>query len=121
MPMFILYTNLPSANLPSDFLTETSKIVATALNKPESFVAVRIHCDVKMIHAGSDELCGSAELQSIGALGVEENKVLSCTLAEHLEKTLGLKPDRYYIKFTDMQRSEVGFKKTTFDELLGKK
>ncbi|KAK6191623.1 hypothetical protein SNE40_003266 [Patella caerulea] len=121
MPSFSLITNLSQGKIPVDFLTQASNLIATALGKPESYVTVRIEADAQMIFGGSNEPCGTAELSSIGRLGIEENKVLAKTIGEFLEKQLGLKQNRVYIRFIDIPRAELGFSGTTFEELLGKK
>ncbi|KAK6191622.1 hypothetical protein SNE40_003265 [Patella caerulea] len=74
-----------------------------------------------MIFGGSNEPCGTADLGSIGRLGIEENKVLAKTIGEFLENKLGLKQNRVYIRFIDISRTEIGFSGTTFDDILEKK
>lgn len=44
---------------------------------------------------GSTEAAANCLLMSIGKLGLEENKKHSKVLSAHLEKTLGVSPNRY--------------------------
>merc|ERR1719150_3073774 len=61
-----------------------------------------------------------ATLTSIGKLGIEENKKHSSALFSVIKKHLGVEPDKCYIIFNDVKSSDVGFKGTTFHEILGK-
>lgn len=53
--------------------------------------------DILMSFGGSSEPCAIANLMSIGALGVEENKKHSKVIFEYVEKELGISTDRYLI------------------------
>ena len=48
-----------------------------------------------MTFGGSDEPAACVDLTSIGKLGAEENKGHSKAIAEHIEKHLGVKANRY--------------------------
>ncbi len=57
-------------------------------------------------------------LSSIGQLGREANKKHSKALFAHIEKELGIPGDRLYINYFDLDKANVGFSGTTFDDLL---
>lgn len=52
-----------------------------------------------MSFGGSTEPCAIANLMSIGALGVEQNKKHAKVFFELVEKELGVSNDRYSILF----------------------
>lgn len=76
--------------------------------------------DQMMMWGGEEGPCAIAVLMSIGKLGVEENKKYSKILSDHVNKNLGISPDRMYIGFQDVPTSQLGFKGTTFHEIMGK-
>ncbi|XP_046335815.2 macrophage migration inhibitory factor-like [Haliotis rufescens] len=117
MPCFLLFTNLPASAIPKGFLLETSNVIAKAIRKPETYVMVRIHPDQMMSHGGTTDACANSELQSIGHMGKEENIQMSKEISEFLQQKLGIDPKRNYIKFTKMERLEVGYGGTTFAAL----
>ncbi|XP_046574130.1 macrophage migration inhibitory factor-like [Haliotis rubra] len=117
MPCFIFFTNVPATDLPDGFLLETSKVIAKAIRKPESYVTVRIHPGQMMTHGGTTEPCANSELQAIGHISAEENIQMSKEISEFLQQKLSIDPKRNYIKFTNMERFEVGYAGTTFAAL----
>jgi len=121
MPVFKLDTNVPAEKVTEQFLKQTSKVIASTLKKPESYVAVQVVPDQKIIFGGSSEPCGNASLMSIGQLGIAENKKHAAVIYEHIEKTLGIPRDRFYITFTDCVPSVVGYNGSTFHGILGDK
>ena len=91
------------------------------IGKPHEYVAVTLVPNVVMM-MGTDPKVPTAQatLTSIGKLGVEENKKHSLALFSVIKKHLGVEPDKCYIIFNDVKSSDVGFKGTTFHEILGK-
>nr|AAT77698.1 macrophage migration inhibitory factor II [Branchiostoma belcheri tsingtauense] len=114
MPSFVLKTNLARSAIPKDFLTETSKLVADILGKPEGCVCVCVEADVLMTYGGSDAPCCLIDLMSIGKLGLEENKTHTAAICDHVKKHLGIPGDRLYVNFHDAARQDVGRDGTTF-------
>lgn len=116
MPIFRLETNVKRAAILNldGLMTQLSGVVAKVLNKPETYVNVIIVPDVAMIFGGSPEPCGSANIVSIGSLGVDQNKAIAKEIYPILEEHLGIKGDRCYIKFDDMERANVGYNGSTF-------
>nr|ABM55630.1 macrophage migration inhibitory factor-like protein [Maconellicoccus hirsutus] len=121
MPYFKLDTNVPRSKITPDFLKSTSKLVASTLGKPESYVVVQVNGDQSIIWGGTEEPCGYATLMSIGKLGIEENKKHAAAIYEHLLKHLGIPGDRMYINFVDSAPSTVGYNGSTFHPILGNK
>lgn len=114
MPYLAVQTNL---ELPADkvknFVNSASKLIASALSKPERYVMVELNVGLSMSFAGSDAPLAYVELKNIGlspgALGS-----LSAKISEFLEAELQIAPDRVYIEFTNINGSYWGFNKGTF-------
>ncbi|XP_075215177.1 macrophage migration inhibitory factor homolog [Lycorma delicatula] len=119
MPIFRLETNLVKCKLPSDSLQTITKVIATALNKPEEKCSVSILPDQLISFGGSTDLCGNATLLSIGGLGIEENKRISGAIFDHIENHLGIPKNRLYLLFVDAKPSQVGFNGTTLHSVYG--
>lgn len=62
------------------------------------YVVVHISPDQMLSFGGTDEPCAIANLYSIGCLSPKENKKHSAVLFEHIEKTLGIKGNRYLLQ-----------------------
>ena len=83
------------------------------------YCAVTIVPDQMMMFGGVEGPCAMASLTSIGKLGLNENKKHSKALAEHVQKHLGVPPNKMYIEFKDVPTSILGYDSTTFHDLLG--
>ncbi|XKL64705.1 hypothetical protein PGB90_004791 [Kerria lacca] len=119
MPSFELNTNVSKHKVTPEFLKNLSKLVASTLGKPESYVTVSIKPDQYIIWGGTDEPCGFASLMSIGQLGIEQNKKHSAVISDYINKQLGIPPNRCYINFVDSRPSMVGYNGSTFHDILG--
>ncbi len=102
MPLIKISSNLPKENFSDAFQIRIVDVIATTLRKPKQYVACHIIPDQMMSFGGSSEPCAQVVLQSIGRLGVEENKTYSRVIADELQK-LGIGPDRQYIFFHDVK------------------
>eukprot|EP00966_Prymnesium_polylepis_P293262 6773569-Prymnesium_polylepis.1 len=71
-PSLVLNTNVVIAEK-LEFMKAASKIVATTLSKPESFVAVCVNDGLDIIWAGEDTPCALGTLCSLGAINKENN------------------------------------------------
>lgn len=118
MPVLSVKTNVRAGNVPSDFKSRATDLVAKTLSKPASYVAIHIVPDQNMSFGGTDEPTALCELISIGSLSVESNKKHSKAIMEFLEKTLKIKSSRVYITFRDENKANIGFQGTTFHDLL---
>jgi phenylpyruvate tautomerase len=117
MPALQINTNLRRSDIPDDLCARLSKLLACALSKPESYMAVHINVDQIMTWAGTNEPCALTSLLSIGKLGVEENKKISKVIMDELN-VIGIPPTRMYIHFIDPKPSDVGYNFSTFDGIL---
>ncbi|KAH1011490.1 macrophage migration inhibitory factor homolog [Dendroctonus ponderosae] len=119
MPHFRLETNVPVEKIPKDFAAKICAVLASSLGKPVSFCVATVVGGVNISFGGSDAPAAQATLMSIGGLGPAENKKHSKALCEIVEKTLGVPSDRIYIHFLNAATSEVGYRNSTFQEILG--
>ena len=100
----------------SDFVKGASALIASLIGKPEAFVMVTLNSGVTMAFAGTEEPAAFAQIISIGAIGGDKNKTISAGLCEYLHKKLSVPPNRTYIHFVDVARSDFGFNATTFEK-----
>ena len=115
MPTLSVVTNVQLA--PPAAVAVCKKLsvaVARSTGKPESYVTVSLRADCPLVFAGTDAPAAQAELISIGALGGEKNKGHSRALADVLTAELGVPANRFYIKFSDVAASDMGWNGTTF-------
>lgn len=120
MPALVIHTSVSRSKVTPTVLTELSKTFAGTIGKPEQYCTVRVVPDQLMVFGGKADACAHASIMSIGRLGVEENKAHSAVIFEAVEKLLGVPADRMYLSFFDKPLSEVGFKGTTFHDIMGK-
>jgi len=114
MPYLKIQTNLPlSKKAERSVLQDASALVAKELGKPEEFVMVALQPDTPMVFAGTDDPVAFLELKSIG-LPAEKTKRLSRTLCDLINRHLGIRPERVYVKFIDVLHSMWGWKGDTF-------
>ncbi|KAK8738720.1 hypothetical protein OTU49_003643 [Cherax quadricarinatus] len=121
MPCLEIATNIPKERITPEVVADLSKLFSTTMRKPEQYCMVRVIPGQLMTFGGSFNPCAVATVMSIGNLGVQENKAHAQKIFEFTEKTLGIPNDRMYIIFTDKPASEIGYKSTTFHEILGLK
>jgi phenylpyruvate tautomerase len=115
MPTFNIQTNVPlDGVVTSDILKDASKAVARILSKPESYVLISLRGSIPMSFAGTEEPAAYGELISIGGVGPVTNKELSAAISEILESKLSVPPSRFYIKFFDCKRTDMGWNGSTF-------
>ena len=123
MPHLRIETNVKSDNIKSmeECIEELHDVFQNTIGKPSEYIAVTILPNVAMM-MGKDAKTPTAQatVTSIGKLGVEENKKHASALFPVITKHLGVQSDKCYIIFNDVKTSDVGFKGTTFHEILGK-
>ena len=114
MPYLKIQTNLPiSKKAERSVLQDASALVAKELGKPEEFVMVALQPNTPMMFAGTDDPVAFLELKSIG-LPADKTKRLSQTLCDLINRHLGIRPERVYVKFIDVLHSMWGWKGDTF-------
>lgn len=118
MPTFTLKTNLPDGKIPKGLANGIVDLVAQTLDKPKQYIVVHIIPDQRIHWSGSNDYCVLAELSSIGKLGRDENKKHSALLLGYLSQQLGIPQDRIYLNFVNLKKEDVGYKGTTFDDLM---
>ncbi len=92
---------------------KASKLVATGLGKPESYVMVALEPSTKMVFAGVGEPTIFMELKSIG-LPESKTADLSKSLCDFAEKEFGVIKERIYIEFANANGSMWGWNGRTF-------
>jgi len=114
MPYLKIQTNLLlSKKAERNILKDASLLVAQELGKPEEFVMIAVQPDTPMLFAGTDDPVAFLELKSIG-LPAQRTKQLSQTLCTLINRHLGIRPERVYVKFIDVRRGMWGWKGDTF-------
>lgn len=93
-------------------ISKASKLVASELGKPESYVMVALAPPVPMLFAGNNEPTAYLELKSIG-LAESHTAGLSKALCD-LMMDLNISQNRVYIEFTDAPRAMWGWDGKTF-------
>lgn len=116
MPVFTVNTNVQQ--VPADFKKLATETLAKSLGKPVSYIAVQVNAKQDLSFGGTDEPAAVCDLVSIGALSKDSNKKHSKALMELMEQKLGVPPTRVYISFHNTNKADIGFDKTTFDDLL---
>ncbi|KAL8597182.1 hypothetical protein ACOMHN_022229 [Nucella lapillus] len=114
MPLLSINTNVPASEIPKDFLTKTSALIASELGKPENYVLVHVNPGQMMSFGASQDKCAMVYLDSLGKVGGERNKHLAHIIGNHIESCLGIPQDRFYIKICDIPRCDLGYKGSTF-------
>ncbi len=114
MPYLKIQTNLLlSKKAERNILKDASTVVAQELGKPEEFVMIAVQPDTPMLFAGTDDPVAFLELKSIG-LPAKKTKQLSQALCTLINRHLGIRPERVYVKFIDVRRGMWGWKGDTF-------
>jgi len=94
-------------------LKAASKMVASELGKPEQYMMVSVESPVPMLFAGTEEPCAFLELRAIGLPESKTGK-LSELLCGLVESHTGIRRDRVYINFADIQPHLWGWNGETF-------
>ncbi len=102
MPLLKISTNLSKEKFNEELHLQLVDMVAAILKKPKQYVACHIVTDQCMSFGGTFEPCAQVLLQSIGRLGVEENKKYSLEIANFLQDKFGIPSNRSYIFFHDV-------------------
>lgn len=114
MPYFSIDTNqahTESTNL--EVMQKASAFIAALLGKPESYVMVSIKPATPLTFAGTGDPAAFVCLKSIG-LPKERCTTFSEKICGFIEQELGVPPDRVFIDFTDLDRSQFAWNAKTF-------
>ena len=114
MPLLSIETNAvcPSARRQA-LIRGASRLLATALGKPEGYVMVCLRTNPDLCLGGSDEPLAYLELKSIG-LPEQATTELSRALTDYLHTELDLPAGRVYIEFANAARHLWGWNGGTF-------
>lgn len=116
MPVFTLNTNVK--DVPADFKTRMTNVLAKSLGKPVSYIAIHVNSGQDIIFGGTDEPAALCDLVSIGKLSVDSNKIHSKVIMALIQETLKVAPTRTYISFKNANKADIGYSSTTFDDLM---
>jgi phenylpyruvate tautomerase len=111
MPAFVINTNVPRANIPANFVTELSGLVAKLSSKPESYVAIQVNPDQIMSFGGSSGPCAVCTFGNIGRIN---NREFTKQVMDKINKDLHIDAGRMYIFFSSLDGGNVGYSGSTF-------
>ncbi|KAI7907245.1 Tautomerase/MIF superfamily [Cokeromyces recurvatus] len=112
---------ISSAQAPKDiraFTKRMNALFSELIGKPESYCMVTFTKVDSLFFSGSDEPGFLVKVGSIGHIDNDRNSKLTAAVTQELEKELGVKDNRGYFIFTDVPAENIGFRKTTFANLL---
>ena len=113
MPYLSIHTSSSlSDEQQTALLGAASKVVASELNKPESYVMVSLVNTQKMKFAGEDGPSAFLHLSSIGVPESQRNPLISA-LTKLVAETFNIMPDRIFIVLEDVQAKLWGWNGAT--------
>lgn len=114
MPTLIIQTNVTLApERRRGTLAAASRLVASELGKPESYVMVSLQTNPDMCFAGDDAPLAYLELKSLG-LPETRTAQLSAALCGLMSEHFGVPAARVYIEFASPPRHLFGWDGGTF-------
>ena len=114
MPFFKIESNQPmNADETQSILNKSSEFISKMLGKPEKYVMVSVEAGQQMLFGGNDDPTAFVQLKSIG-LPVDRCTEFSGRICQFLSDELGVKPDRIFIDFADLERNMFGWNGKTF-------
>ncbi|KAI9031014.1 Tautomerase/MIF superfamily [Phycomyces nitens] len=117
MPILEIVSNRAPRDVDA-FVKTLSAGFADAIGKPEYVCLVTFTRVDSLYFAGNSNAGFLAKIGSIGNIDVERNASLTAHISSILKKELGTGHDRGYFMFLDYPAANIGFKDTTFAELL---
>jgi phenylpyruvate tautomerase len=103
MPYLSIQTNSPLDEAQqSSLLDATSKIVASELKKPESYVMAGFVYASRMRFAGEESPTAFLELSAIGVPDAQRNPLVSA-LTKLVADNCKIKPERIFVVLADIQ------------------
>ncbi len=110
MPLLNISTNKEITN-EQMFLAKSSDFISSLLNKPESFVMVKLTHSLQMYFAGTNEPCVFIEIKSIGSI---EPSKMSRQICEFFSSELEISTERIYIFFQNVESNMWAWNSRTF-------
>ncbi|XP_047040649.1 MIF-like protein mif-2 [Helicoverpa zea] len=109
MPCLRILTNIPISQVPKDFVNKILPLLAKVVRKPEDKFLCVVSGDCHISFAGQASTPSAvATLESIGHLGVDENKVITREVTAFIEKELGIPPNHFFLSFYDLKGQNIG-------------
>lgn len=112
MPILKIVTNKEVKDK-KDLISKASKLTSSLLSKPESYVMTLLAPTANMSYGGSFDDCAFLTLKSIN-LPKSQAANLSKELCGFIKTELGIKEDRIFIEFGNIDGSLWGWNSTTF-------
>ncbi len=110
MPLINISTNREIKN-EQKLLAKSSAFISSLLNKPESFVMVKLTDSIKMYFAGTNEPCVFIEIKSIGSI---EPSKMSKSICEFFSSELEISTERIYVFFQNVESNMWAWNSRTF-------
>tara|TARA_Y100000589_G_scaffold1051_1_gene956 strand:- start:260 stop:595 length:336 start_codon:yes stop_codon:yes gene_type:complete len=110
VPLLNISTNKEITN-EQMFLAKSSDFISSLLNKPESFVMVKLTHSLQMYFAGTNEPCVFIEIKSIGSI---EPSKMSRQICEFFSSELEISTERIYIFFQNVESNMWAWNSRTF-------
>jgi phenylpyruvate tautomerase PptA (4-oxalocrotonate tautomerase family) len=116
MPCLSLKTNvLIGADAKLELMKEASALLAECTGKPESYCMVILEDQIALSFGGDATMpTAYLSIQSIGKLGVAQNKKISASFCQWVQRAFQVDPSRTYLSFRDVPASEWGWNGSTF-------
>ena len=93
---------------------ELSRVCASEIGKPESYVMSLVEDDAVVCFGGVVDKAAFVEVKSIGGLSADVNTRLSYAICACIEEKTGICGSKIYINFTNVDPSSWGFNGSTF-------
>ncbi|KAF5373143.1 hypothetical protein D9758_001531 [Tetrapyrgos nigripes] len=116
MPVVDFKTNVKIPNV-EEYVKDLSKLSAPLVGYAEDYICVSVLHGQPMSFKGTFDPAFLLSITLIGSTP-DNNSKLSAAYFEHFKKTLGIDDDRGYITFIDPEKSNVGFKGMTVEQVL---
>ncbi|XP_074596397.1 macrophage migration inhibitory factor-like [Brevipalpus obovatus] len=112
-----VFCNVDQSKLTPQLSAKAVDVVANALGKPKNYVcALFVHS--VMNFGGDSGPSAIVHLSSIGKIAGETNKKTKAKVTDLLVKELGVDEKRLYINFHNFDKSNVGYMRTIFADLM---
>ena len=112
MPLLEITTNT-AINNSQGVAEQASKLVAEILNKPESYVMIKIMPEQTLIFSGNNEPAAHVKLKSLG-LAEDRTVYFSEKICSFINSQLNINSARIYIEFFNPARHMWGWDGKTF-------
>ena len=112
MPLLEIYTNADITH-PGNIAEKASSLTADLLNKPESYVMVKIMSGQTITFAGNSDPAAHVKLKSLG-LPEDNTTEFSSRLCSFIQAELNIDCARIYIEFSNPERHMWGWDSSTF-------